>query len=287
VKVVGVRPGIGGGRLGLGQTRLGIGGVVGLTLLALFAVVAVLSPVLAPGDPLDIVARPLTQPFTDPNLPLGTDRLGRDAWAILVHGTRVSLIVGLTAAAGALLIGVVLGLMAGFLGGRVDTALMRVTEAFQTIPTFILALALVSALGASVGSVVLAIALASWPSTARLVRGETLSLRQREYVDAARMAGLGSLSIAFREILPGALQPVISLVGVTVGAAVLVEAALAFLELSDPNVVSWGGMIADGREVLRVAPTLVLFPGLAVALLVLAVSLVGDALGQRLGNRTR
>jgi peptide/nickel transport system permease protein len=101
------------------------------------------------------------------------------------------------------------------------------------------------------------------------------------------MAGLGSLSIAFREILPGALQPVISLVGVTVGAAVLVEAALAFLELSDPNVVSWGGMIADGREVLRVAPTLVLFPGLAVALLVLAVSLVGDALGQRLGNRTR
>lgn len=287
MRVIGVRPGMGGGRVGLGRTRLGIGGVVGLTLLVLFATVAVLAPILAPGDPLDIVARPLTQPFTDPSLPLGTDRLGRDAWAILVHGTRVSLIVGLTAAAGALLIGVVLGLMAGFLGGRVDTALMRVTEAFQTIPTFILALALVSALGASVGSVVLAIALASWPSTARLVRGETLSLRQREYVDAARMAGLGSLSIAFREILPGALQPVISLVGVTVGAAVLVEAALAFLELSDPNVVSWGGMIADGREVLRVAPTLVLFPGLAVALLVLAVSLVGDALGQRMGSRPR
>ncbi len=251
------------------------------------AVVAVGAPVLAPGDPLDLVAKPLIPPLTDPALPLGSDRMGRDVLALLVHGARVSLEVGLTAAAGALTIGIVMGVAAGFLGGRVDTALMRVTEAFQTVPGFILALAMVSALGPATGTIILAIALTSWPATARLVRAETLSLRQREYVDAARLAGVGPFRIAFREVLPGALQPVAALVGVTVGAAILVESALAFLNVSDPNSISWGGMIADGREVLRVTPTLVLIPGLAVVFAVLAVSLLGDAIGARLGARGR
>jgi peptide/nickel transport system permease protein len=152
----------------------------------------------------------------------------------------------------------------------------------QTVPTFILALALVSAIGPSIPNVVFAIAISSWPGTARLVRAEILSLRHREFVDAARLAGAGELGIAFREVLPGALNPVVALVGVTVGAAILVESALAFLGLSDPNVVSWGGMISDGREAIRVAPFLVVVPGVAVALTVLAVSLFGDALGARL-----
>jgi peptide/nickel transport system permease protein len=150
------------------------------------------------------------------------------------------------------------------------------------VPTFILALALVSALGPSTSNVVIAIAISSWAATARLVRAEILSLRQRDYVDAARMAGAPPLRIAFAEVLPGALHPVVALVGVTVGAAILVESSLAFLGLSDPNQVSWGGMIASGREAIRIQPSLVVIPGVAVALAVLAVSLLGDGLGARL-----
>jgi peptide/nickel transport system permease protein len=262
-------------------------GWLGLAWLCLLAVIAVLAPIIAPGDPLDFVAPRLLPPLTDPTYPMGSDQFGRDVWAMLVHGARVSLAVGLAAAAGAIVIGILVGTLAGFLGGRMDDSLMRVTEAFQTVPTFILALALVSALGPSTANVVFAIAISSWPSTARLVRAEILSLRHREYVDAARLAGSGELDIAFREVLPGALNPVVALVGVTVGAAILVESALAFLGLGDPNQVSWGGMIADGREAIRVAPFLVVIPGVAVALAVLAVSLVGDALGARLAPQRR
>jgi peptide/nickel transport system permease protein len=258
------------------------GGLLGLAWLSMLGVVAVAAGMIAPGDPLDFAGRPLTPLLTDPAYPMGTDQFGRDVWAMLVHGARVSLAVGLAAAAGAIVLGILVGTLAGFLGGRIDDALMRVTEAVQTVPTFILALALVSALGPSTPNVVLAIAISSWPATARLVRAEILSLRHREYVDAARMAGAGELEIAFREVLPGALNPVVALVGVTVGAAILVESALAFLGLSDPNVVSWGAMIADGREAIRVAPSLVIIPGIAVALTVLAVSLFGDALGAHL-----
>jgi peptide/nickel transport system permease protein len=262
-------------------------GWVGLGCLTALVVLAVAAPLIAPGDPLDFVARPLLPPMTDPAYPLGTDQFGRDVWSMLVHGGRVSLMVGLTAAAGAIILGILVGTLAGFLGGRVDDTLMRVTEAFQTVPAFILALALVSALGPSTQNIALAIAIASWAATARLVRAETLSLRHREYVDAARMAGAGELDIALREVLPGALTPVVALVGVIVGAAILVESALAFLGLADPNQVSWGAMIADGREAIRVAPYLVVIPGIAVALAVLAVSLVGDALGVRLAPHRR
>jgi peptide/nickel transport system permease protein len=262
-------------------------GWVGALGLGLLVAMAVLAPVLRPGDPLDLVARPLLAPFADPRFPMGTDQLGRDVWAQLLYGARVSLVVGLAAAAGAIGIGIAVGTLAGFLGGRVDTTLMRVTEAFQTVPTFLLALALVAALGASTANVVVAIAISSWPSTARLVRAEVLTLRQREYVDAARMAGLGPFRIAFREVLPGALQPVISLVGVTVGSAILVESALAFLGLGDPNQISWGAMISNGRAAIRVAPYLVVIPGICVALAILSVSLLGDALGARLAPHRR
>jgi peptide/nickel transport system permease protein len=262
-------------------------GWVALAWLAIMTAIALAAPLIAPGDPLDFATSPMVPPLTDPAYPLGSDQLGRDVWAMLVHGARVSLAVGLAAAAGALGIGIVVGTSAGFLGGRVDDVLMRVTEAFQTVPAFIFALAIVSVLGASTLNVAAAIAVSSWPATARLVRAEVLSLRRRDYVDAARMAGLHPLEIAFRDILPGALHPVLALVGVTVGAAILVESALAFLGLSDPNLVSWGGMIADGREVIRIAPYQVLVPGIAVALAVLSVSLLGDAVASRLAPHWR
>jgi peptide/nickel transport system permease protein len=261
------------------------GGRIGGAILLALAAVAVAAPWIAPGDPLAIAGRPLLPPFTDDRFPLGTDQLGRDVLAGLVHGAGASLIVGLAAAAAAIGIGILVGTVAGFFGGVADEALMRLTEAFQTVPTFLLALAMVSVLGASADHVVLAIAVSSWPATARLVRAEILSLKRRDYVDAARLAGMPPLAIAFREVLPGALQPVVALIGVTVGAAILVESSLAFLGLGDPNQVTWGGMVANGRAALRSAPQLVALPGAAVALTVLAVSLLGDGIAARLAPR--
>lgn len=261
----------------------GIGGLIGALVLLFLAAVAIAAPWLAPGDPMNMVWRPLTQPFTDARYPLGTDHLGRDVFAGLVHGARVSMVVGAAAAAAAISVGVLVGTIAGFSARWIDDALMRVTEAFQTVPTFLLALALVSVLGASATNVVVAIGISSWPPTARLVRAEVLRLKGADYVDAARLAGRAPLSIAFLEVLPGALQPVVALIGITVGEAILVESALAFLGLSDPNLTSWGGMIANGRALLRNAPYLVIIPGCAIAVAVLSVTLAGEALARRLG----
>jgi len=261
----------------------GRGGLIGGLALLAMATVALFAHLIAPGDPLDMVAHPLTSPFTDSRYPLGTDHLGRDVLAGLVHGSRVSMTVGATAAAAAIGAGILVGTFAGFSGRIVDDSLMRITEAFQTVPTFLLALALVSVLGASAANVVIAIGVSSWPPTARLVRAEVLRLKSADYVDAARLAGRARLAIAFLEVLPGALQPVVALIGITVGEAILVESALAFLGLSDPNLVSWGAMVANGRALLRPAPFLVVFPGVAIAGAVLAVTLSGDGLARRLG----
>lgn len=261
----------------------GSGGLLGGLVLLTIALIALSASWIAPGDPLNMVARPLTQPFADPRYLFGTDQLGRNVLAGLVHGARVSMTVGAAAAAAAICVGVLVGTVAGFSGRMLDNGLMRITEAFQTVPTFLLALALVSILGASALNVVVAIGISSWPPTARLVRAEVLRLKGSDYVDAARLAGRGSLAIAFMEVLPGALQPVVALIGITVGEAILVESALAFLGLSDPNLVSWGGMIANGRALLRTAPYLVVLPGIAIAVAVLAVTLAGDGLASRLG----
>lgn len=232
---------------------------------------------------MNMVGRPLTAAFTDMRFPLGTDQMGRDVFAGMVHGARVSLLVGAAAAAAAVGAGILVGTLAGFSARWLDELLMRITEAFQTVPTFLLALALVSVLGASVLNVVVAIGLSAWPPTARLVRAEVLRLRRAEFVDAARVSGRAPLAIAFAEVLPNALQPVVALIGVTVGEAILVESALAFLGLSDPNLVSWGDMVANGRSLIRTNPSMVVLPGIAIALTVLAVSLAGDALARWLG----
>ncbi|MGY6708270.1 MAG: ABC transporter permease [Rhizobiaceae bacterium] len=262
-------------------------GIVGLATLTIVLILAILAPILAPGDPLNFVGRPFLSPFADPRFPLGTDELGRSVWAGLVHGARVSLTVGAAAALGAICVGILFGTLAGFLGGLVDDVLMRIAEAVQTVPTFLLALALVSVLGATAENVVIAITLSSWPPTARLVRAEVLRVRTLEYVDAARIAGRAPLAIAFLEVLPGALQPVVALIGVSVGEAILIESALAFLGLGDANLQSWGTMIANGRAHLRTAPYLVVVPGVAIATVVLAVSLTGDALSAWFGQRGR
>lgn len=262
-------------------------GSVGLVLLAVIAAAALLAPVITPGDPLRIAGPALLAPFTDPALPLGTDRLGRDALAGLLYGARTSLIVGIAAAATAIIIGSIIGTLAGFAGRLVDEALMRVVDAFQIVPGFLLALAFVSVAGGSLTTVILAITLSAWAQPARLVRAEVLSIRERDYVAAARVLGMHPLEIAFKEILPNALPPVLALAAVIVAAAILTEAALSFLGLGDPNVVTWGSMIAEGRNVLRAAPFLSIIPGIGLVAAVLGVYLVSEAASETLGRGGR
>ncbi|CAI2936289.1 ABC transporter permease [Aminobacter niigataensis] len=250
--------------------------VAGFVILGLLGAMALTAPLLFPGDPLAIAGQPLLRPFQDWALPLGTDRLGRDVLAGLFHGARTSLAVGLAAAAASILVGSVVGTVAGFAGGLVDEVLMRIADAFQTVPGFLLSLALVSVVGPSLSVVVAAIALSAWTGPARIARAEVLSIRERDYVASARVIGMHPIEIAFREVLPNALPPVLALSSVIVAAAILTEAALSFLGLGDPNRVTWGGMIAEGRAVLRSAPFLSVIPGIALVLSVLGVYLASE-----------
>ncbi|MQT11371.1 ABC transporter permease [Segnochrobactrum spirostomi] len=265
-----------------GVRRTGLAGPAALVFLALVALAAIAAPFLVSGDPLDLVAPPLVAPFTDPAHPLGSDTLGRDVLSGLVYGARISMSVAAAASVGAIGLGLIVGTLAGFLGGLADDALMRVTEAVQTVPTFLIALALVSVLGPAASSVVIAIALSSWPASARLVRAEVRRVRTLDFVAGCRAIGLSPLRIAFREVLPNALAPVIALAGIVVASAILIESALSFLGLGDANAVSWGGMVAAGRSAIRTAPFLVVIPGIAIALTVLAVTLAADWIAGRL-----
>ncbi|MEK1889856.1 MAG: ABC transporter permease [Phyllobacterium sp.] len=253
-------------------------GRVGAALLAVLILMALLASVLAPGDPLAISGDPLLRPFTVAAHPLGTDRLGRDVLAGLMHGTRTTLLVAFFSAAAALVVGSIVGTLAGFLGGVGDAILMRITEAFQTVPGFLLALAAISITGPSVPTLIFAISLGNWTQAARVTRAEVLSLRERDFVAAARTLGMHPLEIAFREILPNAYGPTGSLAAISVAAAILIEAALSFLGFGDPNRVTWGSMIAEGRTVLRSAPYLSIVPGIALVVTVLAVHLIGRGL---------
>jgi peptide/nickel transport system permease protein len=259
-------------------------GAAGVLILALGIALALAAPLLFPGDPLDMVARPLTPAFTNPLVPLGTDRLGRDILAGLAHGARATLATAGLVALAALLLGAGIGTVAGYAGGLVDEVLMRLADATQTVPGFVLALALVSVLGPTQPAIVLALAAGAWTGPARVVRAETLSLKERPFVEASRLVGRPRLAIALDVVLPNALNPLVALAAVIVAGAILAESALSFLGLGDPNVASWGAMIAEGRSVLRTAPHVILAPGLTVMATVLAVSLVGDGLARVLAS---
>jgi peptide/nickel transport system permease protein len=261
------------------------GALLGLALLVVVVLVALLGPWLYDQDPWRMVQRPFLPPFENPDLPLGTDTLGRDVAAGLVHGAQVSLIVGLVSTFCALAIGVPLGALAGYFGGLVDEAAMRFTEFFQTIPSFALAIVLVAIFQPSLGSIVAAIAVVSWPPVARLVRAEVMTLRTREFVEAARLQGLSDGAILARQILPNAVSPIIVMASLMVATAILLESSLSFLGLGDPNVMSWGYMIGAARTVIRSAWWLSFFPGVAILLTVLALNLIGEGLNDALNPR--
>ena len=229
-----------------------------------------------------------TAPFVPPGeegMLLGSDSLGRDVAAGIAHGARISLMVGAVSTVAALLIGVTLGAFAGYLGGVADDAVMRFTEFFQTIPSFVFAILLVAIFTPTIGSVVFAIAVVSWPPVARVVRAEFLSLRSREFVQAAEVLGKSRLSIVLTDILPNALSPIVVLSSLMVASAILLESALSFLGLGDPNLMTWGFLIGAGRSVIRLAWWMSVFPGLAIFLTVLALNLVGEGLSDALNPR--
>jgi peptide/nickel transport system permease protein len=260
-------------------------GLTGLVILAIAILIAVAGPLLFPNSPWRMVQRPFLPPFTLSSVPLGTDALGRDVMAGVIFGARVSLLVGLVSTLAALAVGVPLGALAGYFGGKVDDALMRFTEFFQTIPSFALAIVLVAIMQPSIQSIVASIAIVSWPPVARLVRGEVLSLRSREYVQAAVVTGQTTSTIIWREILPNALSPVIVLASLMVATAILLESSLSFLGLGDPNLISWGYMVGAGRTVIRQAWWITVFPGVAILVSVLALNLVGEGLNDALNPR--
>ncbi|MGD1876795.1 MAG: ABC transporter permease [Kiloniellaceae bacterium] len=258
---------------------------VGVLLLLGVLLLAILAPILFPGDPFRLAGPTMEPP--SPDFLFGTDTLGRDVAAAIAHGAVTSLMIGFVASLVAVLCGTVLGAVAGYFGGRIDDLLMRITEIFQTIPSFIFAILLVAILSPSVQSVVIAIAVVSWPPVARLVRGEFLSMKSREFVQAARTLGMSDGRIIFMQILPNCLSPIIVAGSLMVATAILLESGLAFLGLGDPNVMSWGFMIGAGRSVLRSAWWVCTFPGIAILLTVLAINLVGEGLNDALNPRLR
>lgn len=259
--------------------------VMGMFVLAVLLAMAISAGIIYPNDPLDIVGPASVWPGTDTHFPLGTDMLGRDMAAIIFHGSRVSLMIGFFAATIAILVGVFVGAVAGYCGGVVDDVLMRITEFFQTIPSFLFAIVLVIIMRPSVQSMIVAIGLTAWPQIARLMRAEVMRVRGADYVLAAITMGRGHLATIVDHILPNSIAPVVVATSVLVANSILMEASLSFLGLGDPNVASWGAMIGAGREVLRTAWYMSAVPGVAVFATVMGFALIGNGLNDVLNPR--
>lgn len=262
------------------------GAVLGLLFLLLVLIVAVFGPLMAANNPWDLVSTPFQAPGAE-GLIMGTDTMGRDVMSGVIHGARVSLLIGVASTAASLFIGVTFGAVSGYFGGWIDSALMRFTELFQAVPSFALAIVLVAIFEPSVTSIVAAIAIVSWPPVARLVRGEFLTLRQRDFVSAALLAGESTTRVILVQILPNALSPIIVMASLMIATAILLESSLSFLGLGDPNMMSWGYMVGTARTVLRQAWWMAAFPGVAILLTVLALNLVGEGLNDGFNVRSK
>ena len=260
--------------------------VTGLTILIGIAVMGFIGPFFYPTDPFDMVWTPFSPPGADGFL-LGTDYLGRDILSQIINGARVSIAIGFSAALVSCFIGIGIGSFAGFYGGWVEETLMRITEFFQVLPTLLFAMVIVALFGSSVLSITLAIGAVSWASVARITRSEFLRIKELDFVLASRSSGSNNMALIFRVILPNAAAPIIVQSALLVGAAITFEAGLAFLGLSDPNVVSWGQVIGSNRVYILDATYTVTFPGVAIFITVLAISLVGDGLNDALNPKLR
>lgn len=259
----------------------------GLVLIVLFAAGALLASVIAPYDPLDQILITRLKPPSLEHL-LGTDQLGRDVFSRMLFGARISLTIGLAVVGSASALGTLVGLMAGYAGGIVDEALMRFTDIFFAFPPLILAMAIAGALGPSLNNAMIAIAVVTWPVYARLVRGQVLSLREREFVIAARSIGVSTPRILLRHLLPNTLAPILVQASFDMGGAILSAAGLSFIGFgAQPPTPEWGVMISEGRKFINTQPWLSLFPGLAILSTVAAFNLIGDGVRDILDPRLR
>jgi peptide/nickel transport system permease protein len=267
-----------------GRNRLAL-----LALLVLVGVVlaACLAPHLPLADPDTVDTANRLRPLFTPGHPLGTDEFGRDLLSRLVWGARVSLLAGAATAAAAMLVGVVLGVLSGYYSGWPETIIMRLTDILMAFPYILLAIAIVAGLGPGLRNAMIAIAIVGFPIYTRLVRGIVLSVRGREFVEAARALGSTDRLILLRHIVPQLLSPVIVAFSLDVGAKILATAGLSFLGLgTQPPTADWGSMLATGRQFVILSPHVVLLPGLAIFVIVLALNLVGDALRDLLDPRS-
>jgi len=263
-------------------------GTIGLVIMAAFVLTALSANLICRYDPLDVdAAHALARP--DFRHWMGTDSFGRDVWSRIVHGARISLAVGIGSTALGASIGVMVGLVSGYLAGWVDLVFQRVTDILQALPLLVLALVMTAALGPSLPNVIIAIAIPLIPTVSRVIRANTLALRELPFVEAAKSIGMSETRIVLRHVLPNTLAPLIVLATAQLGSTILTEASLSFLGLGIPEPYpSWGRMLSESAaEYVRVAPWLVIFPGLAISLAVFGTNLFGDALRDILDPRQR
>lgn len=254
--------------------------VAGLAAIVIFVLMAIFAGVLASHDPTSISPDRLRPPSADHLM--GTSNVGKDIFSGVLYGARVSLAVGVFAGLTSLIIGLVVGSLAGYYGGWLDSLLMRVSEFFQIIPRFFLAIVIVAMLGGGLEKTILVIGLLSWPATARIIRAQFLAIKERELVEAARAAGFSDWHIIWREILPNAIAPAIVQGALDISEAILLESGLSFFGLSNPDAPSWGEMLNRAQPFLRSAWWMSVFPGLSIFALVLAFNLVADGLNDML-----
>ena len=268
------------------QYRKNRAAVLGLFLLVAICALALAAPLVTWYPPLkSAVGGPFLPPTA--SYPFGTDDLGRDIYSNVIYGARTSMIVGLLAAGISVLIGILVGAFSGYYGGKLDDLLMRSSEIFLVLPTFLLALIIVAIFGTNINNIIFAIAIVSWPRTARLLRAEFLTIKEREFVEAARVLGSKNIDIMLSEILPNAIFPVIVNASLEVATAILTEAGLSFLGAGDPNVPSWGLMLNNAQNYLRVAWWMAAFPGAMLFITCLSLNLVGDGLNDYFNPRLK
>ena len=259
--------------------------VVGIAVLTLIVFLGLFGSILVPGDPFEMVASPLSGPSWDHLL--GTDYLGRDVFIGIIHGARPTLAIAVVSTVSTIVIGVVIGALSGFYGGRIDNLLMRLTEFFQVLPSIVLAMVVVAVFTPGLITLVAAIGITHWTGLARLTRAEFLKIKEREFVLAGRAVGAHNASLIWRVILPNALPPLIIAMTLMVGICILFEASLSFLGLNDPGIMTWGLMIGLSRDFFFEAWWTVAFPGLSILITVLSIALVGDGLNDALNPKLR
>lgn len=254
--------------------------IIGIVILAFMLLAALFAPIICPGNPMFTVGKPLQAPGGE--FFMGTDYLGRDVWSMVVWGSRISIIFAFGAALLSLVVGIVLGALSGYIGGWFDDLMCRTFELFYIIPRTFLVILMVAFFGSSIGLMVFIVGITIWPSNAKIMRAQVLTLKRRGYVQAADVAGGTRLGILFYHIVPNGMGPVLSNSILQMAQAVLTEAALSFLGLGDPNRASWGMILNAGQKHISTAPWLVIYPGIALALLLLAFNLIGTALHKTL-----